>query len=56
METEKGLSYVVEGEKITYTIIVENAGGLEKEVLVKDNIPEGTSFVEGSIKLDGKSR
>ncbi len=50
--TENGLSYVVEGEKITYTITVKNSGGVAKDVIVQDSIPEGTSFVEGSIKIN----
>ena len=49
--TENGLDYVVEGEKITYTITIKNDGGLAKEVDVIDNIPEGTTFVDGSIKI-----
>ena len=53
--SEKGLNYVVEGEKITYTITVENEGGLEKEVIIKDTIPEGTTFVENSIKIKGEA-
>ena len=50
--TENGEAYVVEGEKITYTITIKNDGDLAKNVVVKDEIPEGTSFVEGSIKVD----
>ena len=53
--TEKGLEYVVEGEKITYTITVKNDGNLAKKVTIKDEIPEGTSFVEGSIKVNNAS-
>ena len=53
--TEKGLEYVVEGEKITYTITVKNDGNLAKNVTIKDEIPEGTSFVEGSIKVNNAS-
>ena len=44
--------YVITGEKIEYKIIVQNAGGLSKDVVIKDIIPEGTTFVEGSIKVD----
>ena len=51
--TEHGLDYAVEGEKITYTITVTNNGGLEGNVIVKDEAPEGTTFVEGSIKVNG---
>ena len=51
--TEKGLEYVVEGEKITYTITVKNDGEIGKEVEVKDKIPEGTTLVQNSIKVNG---
>ena len=51
--TEKGLNYVVEGEKVTYKITVENAGEVAKNVVIKDEIPEGLTFVEGSIKING---
>lgn len=47
--------YVISGNKIQYSILVENGGGLDKNVLIKDNIPHGTTFVEGSIKVNGKS-
>ena len=50
--TDNGLGYVVQGEKITYTVRVENTGGVEKDVLVQDSIPTGTTFVEGSIKIN----
>ena len=50
--TENGLDYVVPGEKIIYTIIVKNSGGLDKEVTISDTIPTGTTFVEGSIKVN----
>ena len=53
-KTEKNNGYVVAGEKITYTITVRNAGGLAKEVIVKDTAPEGTTFVEGSIKVNNE--
>ena len=50
--TENGLSYVVEGEKITYTVTVKNNGGVAKDVTVQDSVPEGTTFVENSIKVN----
>ena len=50
--TENGLDYVVPGEKIIYTIIAKNSGGLDKEVTIKDTVPTGTTFVEGSIKVN----
>ena len=52
--TENGLGYVVEGEKITYTITVRNDGGLGKDVIIKDEIPEGTSFVANSIRVNNE--
>ena len=54
MITANGLSYVVEGEKITYTIRLENRGDLAGNVAVKDAIPEGTTFVAGSIRVNGQ--
>ena len=50
--TENGLDYVVPGEKIIYTIIAKNSGGLDKNVVIQDTVPSGTTFVEGSIKVN----
>ena len=52
--TTNGLAYVVEGETITYTITVNNTGDLYKDVVIKDNAPEGTTFVEGSVKINNE--
>ena len=52
--TENGLNYVVEGEKITYTITIKNDGQIAKDVLVVDSIPEGTTFTENSIKINNE--
>ena len=54
MSSEYGLDYLVKGERITYTIIIENNGDLGQDVVVKDSVPEGTTFVEGSIKVKGR--
>ena len=54
-ETQFKKNYVVYGERITYSIIMKNAGSIEKEVILKDIIPEGTTFVDGSIELDEKT-
>ena len=53
MTTEQGLSYVIPGEEVTYTIRVRNTGDLSKKLTVSDSIPEGTEFVEGSVLLNG---
>ena len=53
IETEYGKDYVVEGEKIKVTIKIENDGTTSKDVEVKDTIPQGTTFIDGSIKIDG---
>ena len=45
-------SKVREGDEITYKIRVRNDGTREGDVIVKDTIPTGTTFVEGSIKID----
>ena len=43
---------VLEGNEITYKIKVINDGTREGSVIVKDTVPTGTTFVEGSIKID----
>ena len=48
-------SEVSKGEEITYKIEIDNKEGTAPtEVLVKDTIPTGTTFVEGSIKVNGE--
>ena len=54
MKTENDLGYVVSGENVEYSIVIENEGSIEKDVLVQDLIPDGTTFVDGSIKVDGE--
>ena len=43
---------VREGDEITYRIKVRNDGTREGTAIVKDTVPTGTTFVEGSIKID----
>ena len=43
---------VREGDEITYRIRVRNDGTREGTAIVKDTIPAGTTFVEGSVKID----
>ena len=56
VSTEHSLDYVVEGETITYSITAENRGFLDGKATIKDNIPEGTSFVAGSIKINNEEQ
>ena len=44
---------VEKNEIITYTIKVKNTGDRIGSVVVKDSAPKGTSFVPGSLKIDG---
>ena len=40
------------GDELTYRIRVRNDGTRAGDVIVKDTIPTGTTFVEGSVKID----
>ena len=55
MRTENDLEYAVSKENIEYSIVVENSGSIPKNVLIQDIIPEGTTFMNGSIKIDGET-
>ena len=47
-------SAVISGDTLTYTIEITNDGTFENTDLVfKDELPEGVSFVEGTVKVDG---
>lgn len=49
--------YAVSSDTIEYTIVVENTGTLTKTNLVfTDTIPTGTTFVTGSVTVDGTSQ
>ena len=47
---------IKEGEKLVYTITVTNTGKVEGTAKVADEKPEGTSFVEGSIKVSNSDK
>ena len=51
-ETQYQKEYVVKGEEITYTITVENSGSVEKEVTIRDNLPEEVEFESGTIRIN----
>lgn len=44
---------VYEKDTLTYTITLQNSGNTKGTVSVKDSIPEGLTFKEGSIKING---
>lgn len=47
-------AYAVVGDNLHYTTVITNTGSLLKSDLVfTDPIPAGTSFVAGSVKIDG---
>ena len=52
-EKEANKTAVVAGEKLTYTIKVTNTGKADGTATVKDEVPTGTEFVEGSIAING---
>ena len=43
---------VNENDEITYTIKLTNSGNIAADSVIKDTIPVGTTFVDGSIKIN----
>lgn len=49
-------AFAVKGDVLTYTSVIKNAGSVPvTNVIFKDEIPAGTTFVNGSVKIDGVS-
>ena len=49
-------AYAVQGDTLHYTSVITNTGSLLKAALVfTDQIPVGTTFTDGSVKVDGVS-
>lgn len=47
-------TFAVKGETLTYTITVTNEGALDLiDIFFTDGIPQGTTFVENSVTLNG---
>lgn len=49
-------AYAVKGDNLHYTTVITNTGTLAKSDLVfTDPVPAGTTFVDGSVKINGTS-
>lgn len=47
-------AFAVKGDILTYTSVVKNAGSVPiTDVIFKDVIPAGTTFIENSVYIDG---
>lgn len=50
-------SVVIKGQTLTFQNVVKNNGNLTNtEVVFKDDIPEGTTFVENSVYIDNENK
>ncbi|MCD1257365.1 DUF11 domain-containing protein [Paenibacillus athensensis] len=50
-----GVAQAIVGDTVVYTLTVSNSGNLAATGIVFDNIPAGTSFVAGSVTVNGAS-
>ncbi|MDE6473563.1 MAG: DUF11 domain-containing protein [Clostridia bacterium] len=49
-------AFAVKGDILNYTSVIKNTGSVPvTDVIFKDEIPAGTTFVNGSVKIDGVS-
>lgn len=47
-------AFAVKGDALTYTSVIKNTGSIPvTDVIFKDEIPAGTTFVNGSVFIDG---
>ena len=50
-------SAVVSGQILTFQNVITNKGALKNtEITFKDELPDGTNFMEGSVEIDGVSQ
>ena len=48
--------FAVKGDILTYTSVITNTGSVPvTDVIFRDEIPAGTTFVDGSVTVDGVS-
>ena len=49
-------AFAVKGDVLTYTSVITNTGSIPvTDVIFKDEIPAGTTFVNGSVTINGVS-
>ncbi len=49
-------AYAVKGETLTYTVTFTNKGNINiNDIYFTDNIPQGTTFVNGSVSINGQN-
>ncbi|MBD5584868.1 MAG: DUF11 domain-containing protein [Clostridia bacterium] len=49
-------AFAVKGDILTYTSVIKNTGSIPvTDVVFKDGIPAGTTFIDGSVTVDGVS-
>ena len=49
-------AFAVKGDILTYTSVITNTGSIPvTNVIFKDEIPAGTTFIDGSVTIDGTS-
>ncbi|MDE7107498.1 MAG: DUF11 domain-containing protein, partial [Clostridiales bacterium] len=49
-------AFAVAGDILTYTSVIKNTGSAPvTNIVFKDNIPVGTTFIDGSVTIDGVS-
>ena len=49
-------AFAVKGDILTYTSVITNTGSVPvTDVIFKDEIPAGTTFIDGSVTVNGVS-
>ncbi len=49
-------AFAVKGETLTYTVTFTNEGNINiNDIYFTDNIPQGTTFVEKSVRINGQN-